>query len=162
MASIPKKSARPSISVVPESGVEEIVDAMAEPAAEIQDSVRSAVETGVSESRAAFTRAKSSAEDATKAFELSWTAAKDGAVSMNAKALEALRVNTEANLEFIKAAFSVKTLSELAALQRDFARKQVDAMSLQVKDLSALAHKTMIESIEPVKEQVAKSFKIAV
>lgn len=82
--------------------------------------------------------------------------------AIRAKALQALRVNAEANLDFVKASFAAKNLSDLIALQAEFARKQVDAVSAQVKDLGALAQKTMIETIEPVKEQVAKSFKMTV
>ncbi len=168
MAVSPKKSvARTPASVEPDledslPTVEEAMAAVVEPAAEIQESVRTALEKGVTESRAAFARAKSSADDAANAFELSFAAAKDGVVAINAKAMEALRVNTEANLDFIKASFAVKTLSDLVALQSEFARKQVDAVSTQVKDLGALAQKAMIETFEPVKEQIAKSFNVAV
>ena len=168
MASSPKKNApRGSAPVEPDlddavPSVEEAVAAVVEPAAEMQDSVRTALEKGVTDSRAAFARAKASADDAASAFELSMAAAKDGVVAINAKTLQALRANTEASLDFVKASFSVKTLSELVALQTEFARKQADAMSAQAKDLGALAQKTMLETIEPVKEQVAKSFKLAV
>ena len=83
----------------------------------MQDSVRTALEKGVSESRAAFAKAKASVDDAANALELSFTAAKDGAIAINAKALEALRANTEANFDFVKASFAAKSLSDLVALQ---------------------------------------------
>ena len=167
MASSPKRNApRASAPVEPDldsalPSVEEALAAVVEPAAEMQESVRTALEKGVTDSRAAFARAKASADDAANAFELSLAAAKDGAVAINAKALQALRANTEAGLDFVKASFAVKTLSDLVALQSEFARKQADAISVQVKDLGALVQKTMIETIEPVKEQVVKSFKMA-
>lgn len=172
MASTPKKSvaAQPGPAPAPVEAdfadavpnVEDAAAAVVEPAVEMQDSVRTALEKGVSESRAAFARAKASADDAANALELSFAAAKDGAIAINAKALEALRANAEANFEFIKASFAVKTLSDLVALQGEFARKQADAVSTQFKDLGALAQKTMIETIEPMKDQVAKTFKMAV
>ncbi len=142
--------------------MEDAVAAVVEPAAEIQQSVRTALEKGVAESRAAFAKAKASADDAANAFELSFAAAKDGVIAINAKALEALRANTEANFDFVKASFAVKSLSDLVALQTEFARKQVDAVAVQAKDIGAIAQKAMVETIEPIKEQVAKSFKIAV
>jgi phasin len=167
MVSSPKKSAaRAPAAVEPDldaaiPSVEEAVAAVVEPAAEMQESVRNALEKGVTDSRAAFARAKASADDAANAFELSLAAAKEGVAAISAKALQALRANTEANLDFVKASFAAKNLSDLIALQAEFARKQVDAVSVQVKDLGALAQKTMIETIEPVKEQVARSFKMA-
>jgi hypothetical protein len=166
MASSPKKgAARASVEPdldVEAPGVEEAVEAAVEPAAEIQETVRTTLEKGVVESRAVLARAKASADDAANAFEQSFAAAKDGVMAINAKALEALRANTEANLDFIKACFGVKTLSDLVALQTEFARKQVDTVAVQIKDLGALTRKAMVETTEPVKEQVAKSFKIAV
>ena len=132
------------------------------PVAEIQEKVRAALEKGVSESRAAFTKAKASADEAASAFEQSFAAAKDGVVAINAKALEALRANTEANFDFMKATLHVKSLSDLVALQGEFTRKQVEAMTGQAKDIGALTQKTVAEVYAPIKDQVAKSFKIAV
>jgi phasin len=166
MASLPKKGAarapvEPDLDVEA-PGVEEAVETIVEPAAEMRETVRTSLEKGVAESRAVFAKAKASADEAANAFEQSFAAAKDGVIAINAKALEALRANTEANLDFIKACFAVKSLSDLVALQSEFARKQVDTVAVQIKDLGALTQKAMADTIEPVKERVAKSFKIAV
>ena len=83
-------------------------------------------------------------------------------IAINAKALEALRANTEANFEFVKASFAVKSLSDLVALQSEFTRKQVDAITVQAKDIGALTQKTVADAFEPLKDQAAKSLKIAV
>jgi|SRR5271166_1167857 len=133
-----------------------------QPVAEIQEKVRAALEKGVSESRAAFAKAKASADEAANAFEQSFAAAKDGVVAINAKALEALRANAEANFDFMKATLRVKSLSDLAALQGEFARKQVEAITGQTKDIGALTQKTVAEVYAPIKDQLARSFKIAV
>ena len=171
MATSPKKNAAAQAALAPAPepdlaavvpNVEEAVAAVVEPTAEIQQSVRTALEKGVADSRAAFAKAKASVDDAANAFELSFAAAKDGAIALNAKALEALRANAEANFDFVKASFAAKSLSDLVALQTEFTRKQVDAVTIQFKDLGALTQKAMAETIEPIKEQVAKSFKIAV
>ena len=136
--------------------------AVAEPVAEIQQSIRSALEKGVVESRAAFVKAKTAADEAASAFEVSFSAAKDGALAINAKAFEVWRANADANFDFLKAAFATKSLSDLIALQAEFARKQLQAMTGQTKDIGSLTQKAMTEAVEPIKEQVAKSFKIAV
>jgi len=167
MATTPKKTAaaQPPAAVEPDlpdsvPSVEEAVEAVVEPAVEMQESVRTALEKGVSESRAAFARAKASADDAANAFEQSFAAAKDGVIAFNAKAVEAMRANAEANLDFVKASFAAKSLAELVALQNEFARKRVDAVTGQFKDLGALAQKTAVEAFAPVKEQVVKTFRM--
>jgi phasin len=132
------------------------------PAAEIQQSFRSALEKGVVESRAAFVKAKTAADETASAIEVSFAAASEGARAINARALEAMRANADANFDFWKAIFSVKSLPDLITLQTEFARKQVETMTSQTKDFGALAQKAMADAVEPIKEQVAKSFKIAI
>jgi phasin len=137
-------------------------DTFAVPAAEIQQSFRSALEKGVVESRAVFTKAKIAADETASAFEVSFTAAKDGAFAINAKAFDALRANADANFNFFKAVLAVKSLPDLFTLQTEFARKQAETIAGQSKDFGALAQKAMADAIEPIKGQVAKSFRVAV
>ena len=171
MANAPKKRAVPRAASVaaPVKAVTPTVDAVLptgsqiSPApAEIQQSFRGALEKGVVESRAAFAKAKTAADETASAFEVSFAAAKDGAVAIHAKAFEALRVNADANFDFLKAVFGAKSLPDLVALQTEFARKQVETITSQTKDFGALTQKAMADAVEPIKEQVAKSFKIAV
>src|SRR5271156_2555310 len=103
MANAPKKSAvlRAVSVAAPVKAVAAAVKAVlptesplaAAPAAEIQQSFRSALEKGVVESRAAFAKAKTAADETANAFEVSFAAAKDGPLAINTKAFEAMRVN---------------------------------------------------------------------
>jgi phasin len=172
MANAPKRSAVPlkvSAAAPVEVAVATVnaalpskVELAAAPAAEVQQSFRSALEKGVVESRAAFAKAKTAADETASAFEVSFAAAKDGAFAINTKAFEAMRVNADANFDFLKAVFAVKSLPDLITLQTDFVRKQVETMTGQSKDFGALAQKAMAGAVEPIKEQVARSFKLAV
>jgi phasin len=128
----------------------------------VQQSFRSALEKGVAESRAVFAKAITAADETTSAFEVSFASAKGGALAINAKAFEALRANANANFEFLKAVIAAKSLSDVITLQTEFARKQVKTITSQTEDLGALMQKAMADAVEPIKEQVAKSFKIAV
>jgi len=170
MATAPKKSAAsqevsataPMEAATTPNAVIPTPSGLAQPAVEIQQSFRSALEKSVVESRAAFVKAKTAADEAASAFEVSFAAAKDGALAINAKAFEALRANSETNFDFLKAVLAAKSLSDVIALHAEFTRKQVETMTGQTKDLGALTQKTVAEAIEPLKDQVAKSFKIAV
>jgi phasin len=172
MANAPKKSA--VLRAVPapapvEAAVATVSAVMksepeltAAPAAEIQQSFRTALEKGVVESRAAFAKAKTAADETANAFEVSFAAAKDGAIAIHAKAFETVRANADANFDFLKAMFAVKSLPDLITLQTEFARKQVEAITGQAKDFGAMAQKAMADAVEPIKEQAARSFKLAV
>ncbi|MGO9769256.1 MAG: phasin family protein [Roseiarcus sp.] len=129
---------------------------------ELQGNLRSVVEKGLSESRAAYAKAKGAADEAASALESSYAAAKAGVVAINAKALEALRANVDANFDFVKSVIAVKNVADYVALQGEFTRKQIDAITGQTKEIGALAQKLASQTAEPIKEQVAKTFKIAV
>jgi phasin len=131
------------------------------PIAEVQANMRKFVEKGVVQSRAAFSKAKTAASEAATAFETSLAAAKSGMLAINAKTLEAARANAEANFDFVKATFAVKSMAELVQLQSDFARKQFEAFTGQSKEIGALAQKVAADAAEPIKDQVAKTFKTA-
>ena len=113
--------------VTPETLAEEVESAVA-PMAEVQQSFRNALEKSVIDPRAAFAKAKTAADEAASALEVSFAAAKDGAVAINAKGFEALRANADANFEFLKAVLAVKSLPDLITLQTEFARKQVETI----------------------------------
>ena len=132
------------------------------PVAEIQERLRAAAEKGLVDSRAAFVAVKASADEAVSALEVSFAATRDGVFAINGKAFEALRANAEANFDHVQASFAAKSVSEMVALQNEFTRKQIEALAAQAKEIGALAQKTMTEAAAPIREQVAKSFRIAV
>ncbi len=180
MATAPKKNAgnsAPTAFDVPTSAADEspapfipappveIAKAAEAPVAallEVQGNFRSAVEKGLSETRAAYSKAKTTADETANALESSYAAAKAGVVAINAKAFDALRANVDANFDFVKSVFAVKNVADYVTLQGEFARKRIEAITDQTKEISALAQKVAGETTEPLKEQVAKTFKIAV
>src|SRR3984885_355535 len=126
MANAPKKGAvARAVSVAaPMEAVAATINAVlppesqlvAAPAAEGRQGFRGALQKGVSGSRAAFAKAKTAADETASALEVSFAAAKDGALAIHAKAFEALRINAEANFDFLKAVFAVKSLPDLITL----------------------------------------------
>ena len=137
------------------------VEAVSAPLAEVQETVRNVVEKSVVDTRDAYAKAKAAAEEATGALESSCATAAKGVLELNAKALEALRVNAEANFDFLKSVIGVKSVSEFVALQSEHVRKQAEAISAQAKEMSALGQKIATETAEPIKTQVVKTFKLA-
>ena len=127
----------------------------------LQDQLRAAAEKGLVETRSACVKAKVVAEEAADALETSYAAARAGVVAINAKALESLTANVEANFDFVKSAFSVGGFVDYVALQSEFASARLAAIAGQAKTIGELAQKTALDSLEPIKAQVAKSFKLA-
>lgn len=169
MATAPKKPAAagpapaamdaPASASSPASEAAKAFDAPIAALTELQGHLRAVVEKGLVEARAAYSKAKSAADETADAVDGSYAAAKAGVVAINAKALEALRVNVEANFDFVKSALAVKSVADYVALHGEFTRRQIDAITDQTKEIGALAQKLATETAEPIKERVAKTWR---
>ncbi len=135
--------------------------ALRSPSALLQESLRQAVEKGLAETRAAYARIKEAADEASYALEASVANAAKGVIAFNTQALEALRVNFDAGVDFAKAAINSKSVSELVAVQSDHASKQVEILAAQAKAFGDLAQKIGAETVDPIKNQIARAFRLS-
>jgi phasin len=127
----------------------------------LQETLRQAVEKGLAESRAAYARIKEAADEATFALESSVANASQGVIDFNTKALDVLRANFDAGVDFAKAAINSKSVGELVSLHSDHASKQVEALAAQAKEFGDLAQKIAVDTATPIKTQIAKTFKLS-
>ncbi len=127
---------------------------------EAQVKVREMVETGLSDTHSKFEKMRSAADHAAQALEASYATVKHGAVQFHVKALEALSESANANFDFFKSVFAVKSPSEYVTLQTEFARKQIELTTAQSKAFGELAQKVAVETVAPIKAQVAKTFNV--
>jgi phasin len=134
------------------------VEILVSAADEIHASVGNAAEQSLEQSRTAYDRLRAAAEHVTGSLETSYTAATKGVNEFNVKAIDALKSNTDATFDLLKALMNVKTLSEAITLQTEHARKQFDALTAQSKELTDIAKKVAAETTEPLKTSVAKTF----
>ena len=79
----------------------------------------------------------------------------------NAKSFEALQANFTSAFDFVSALSGVKSFPEAVTLQQAHARKQIEALTAQSKDLTALAQKIATASVEPLKAQIGKTLPLA-
>jgi len=171
MATAPKKTvlsaalAEPAAEVVAAPAPSASPPTFSAPAAtltQVQDQLRAAAEKGLAETRSAYAKAKVAAGGAADALETRYAAARAGVVAINAKAFESLTANVEANFEFVKSAFAVGGFADYVGLQSEFASARLEAVAGQAKAIGELAQKTVLDSLEPIKAQAAKSFKLTV
>jgi phasin len=128
---------------------------------DFQEMLRQTAEKGLADGRAAYSRVKATADETVAALEISVTTASQGVIDFNSKAIDALRANIDAGLDFAKAAINTKTVGELVSLHSDHATKRVEAFAAQAKEFGALAQKIATDAAEPLKSQVAKTFKLS-
>lgn len=143
---------------LPQVDVAKAIETVAAPARELQETVREAAEKGVEETRAAFARAKLVAEEATDSLEQSAKTAAESLLAFNHKLVDAMRANSDAGFDFVKALLGAKSWSQAIELNTAFTRQQFDAINAQGKDLAAFAQQAATEACAPLKDSFSKAF----
>ena len=126
---------------------------------EVPAAFREFAEKGITQAKANWEKVKAATQESTDLLEDSYSTASKGAADYGLKLIEVGRANTNAAFDFAGQLMTVKSLSEAVELSTSYARKQFDAMSVQGKELTALAQKVATETMEPIKESVTSAFK---
>ena len=126
---------------------------------EIPAAFREFAETSASQARDAYERLKSASEEASGLFEETFENARDGAVAIGAKAIDAAKANSDASFALARDMVAARTVSDVIALQSAFARQQFAAMAAQMKEFQALGEKVITATTMPVARTVEKTFK---
>lgn len=137
-----------------------IEDVFAIPAfnpAKIQDSVRDFAEKGAAQSKEAYAKMKTAAEDASKTVEATLETAKAGSVELGNHVINTLRANTETTFAHFEAVMGVKSVAELFELQSAFVRKSYETAVEQTKAIQEASKKVAEDLVKPGKEAAEKA-----
>jgi phasin len=102
--------------------------------------------------------AKVATEQATDLLRATYATAAKSATDYNLKIIEIARTNTNTAFEYARELMGVKSPSEFVALSTTHARKQLDTMITQTKELTELAQKLSGEIAAPLKAGVTTAF----
>jgi phasin len=133
-------------------------------ASKATDQIRAFAEKGVEQSKEAYAKLKTGAEETQKALEASFETARSVSSDLSLKTISALRANAEADFSYLEALVGAKSVSEFVELQAGFLRKRVEMGVEQVKDFQATATKAAEELAKPIKtafEKTVKELKVA-
>ena len=129
------------------------------PSVEVPAAFRDFAEKSIAQAREAYAKLKSTAEEATDAFEASYENTRKGVVAIGVKSLDAAKVSSDASFALARDLFAAKTFAEVIELQTSFARKQFDTLAEQVKELQEFTTKFVTDATKPVTAQIEKTFK---
>lgn len=127
-------------------------------ASKATDQIRAFAEKGVEQSKEAYAKLKTGAEEAQKVLETTYETAKTVSNDLSLQTIAALRTNADAGFTHLEALVGARSLSEVVELQTAFVRKQVEASVKQAKDFQAVATKAAEDVSKPVKAAVEKAF----
>lgn len=137
------------------------IPAAAAPIGELQEMFRAAIESNIVQSKAAYARLKTSAEEATDSIETAYKTVSAGSIELNNKAIDLMRDNTNALFDFAKSLTAAKSLSDVVVLQTELARKQFETFNAQAKEFSGLVQKVATDSAAPLNAAVSKGLHLA-
>lgn len=124
----------------------------------IEQPLQAAAQNGSSQATEAFGKMRQDAAESTELFQNCYVTGLKGAHEYNAKVMEFAKSNTEAVVSFAKTLSDVKSPSEFLAAATDYSRKQFDSLTEQTRDLTALAQRVTLATVEPLKAGVSKAF----
>lgn len=128
------------------------------------DQIRALAEKTVEQSKEAYAKMKSGAEEAQKAIESTLETARTVSGDLSLKTISAFRANAEAGFAHLESLVSAKNLAELVELQTAFLRGRAEAGVEQAKDFQAAASKAAEKVAAPMKtvfEKAVKELKVA-
>jgi phasin len=126
---------------------------------EVPGAVREFAEQGVNQARENYAKLKEAAESANGTMEAVFTSATKGATEYGAKLIEIARTNTNSAFDLTTELLTMKSLPQAFELFTSYARKQVEVLTAQSKDLAELSKKVTTEAVEPIKASASKVFK---
>jgi phasin len=137
-------------------GTDDIFSFSAFDPAKVTESFRDFAEKGATQSREAYAKMKTAAEEATRTVESTVHSAQSGTVELGLKAIDALRANADLSLSHMEALMGVRSVSEFFELQTSFVRRQAEATVEQAKTMQEAARKLADDVSKPGKEAAEK------
>jgi len=128
---------------------------------QLPEQVRAFAEKGVSQVRESYSKLKDAAETHNGTIEAMFSSVSKGASDYSAKLLDIAKTNTSANFDFAQGLAAAKTLPEAFEMWTAHAKKQLEVLTGQTKELAELTQKVATETVEPIKATASKLFKPA-
>jgi phasin len=131
------------------------------PMADAQQAFSEMAEKGTTHAKETYAKMNAATTEAADVIKNSYSTAVKGVRDYNNKIIEFAQANTNGAFDFVQKMSGMKSHSEFLELWTEHARKQVETLTEQSKQLVALAQKVTRTTAEPLKTGVANAFKIA-
>ena len=105
----------------------------------VPENVRQAAETTLAQARQAIDQYLQQATNLREKVEATVEAAQSGARGINRNVLAAAEANMNATFDFARQLVRAKDSQEIATLQQNFLRQQLERMSVQMQEMGAAA-----------------------
>ena len=118
---------------------------------------REMAEKGTAQAKATYEKMSAATTDAADLIKDSYAMGVKGMQDFNSKFIEFAHANTNAAFDFFQKLSSVQSPSAYVELSTEHARKQIETLTEQTKQLAALVQKGTLAAAEPLKAGVTKA-----
>jgi phasin len=122
---------------------------------------REIAEKGTTQANETYEKMNAATIEASEVIKNSYSTAVKGMQDYNTKIIEFAHANTNAAFDFVQKMSGVKSPTAFIELWTEHARKQVETLTEQSRELAALTKKTAFASAESLKTGVTDSLKRA-
>lgn len=123
----------------------------------LSETFRAMTQQSMEQSKQAYARMKSAADDATRTLESTMENAHQGSLQLSKKAIEAMRANAEMGFSHLDRMMSAKSVAEMIEMQTSYVRKQVEMATDQAKEMQSLSQSVARELMKPGREAFEKA-----
>jgi phasin len=110
------------------------------------------------QAKEAYGKMSAATTEAADLIKNSYSTAVKGVQEYNNKLLEFTQANTNAAYDFVQKLSGVTSPSAFAELSTGHARRQLETLTEQTRQLAALAQKVTLATTEPLKSSITKAF----
>ncbi|MEN3793533.1 phasin family protein [Fulvimarina sp. MAC3] len=125
------------------------------------ETFRAMTQKSMEQSKEAYGRMRSAADEASKALESTMENAHQGSLQLSKKALDAMRANADLGFQHLDAMMGAKSFSEVIEMQTTYLRQQAELNTTQAKEIQSLTQSVAQEMMKPGKEAFEKASKQA-
>lgn len=120
--------------------------------AKMSETFRAMTQKSIEQSREAYSRMKSAAEDATHTLESTMENVHQNSLQLSKRAIDAMRRNADLGFSHLEKLMSAKSFSEVIELQTGYVRQQIETSTDQAKDMQALTQSIAQDMLKPGRE----------
>jgi len=128
------------------------------PKTDVSKEFREMAEKGTAKAKDTYEKMSAATTEAADLIKDSYAMGVKGMQDFNNKFIEFAHANTNAAFDFFQKLSGVQSPSAYLELSTEHARKQIETLTEQTKQLAALAQKGTLATAEPLKTGVAKTF----
>ena len=118
---------------------------------------REMAENGTKQVKETYEKMSAATTDAADLIKNSYSTAVEGVHDYNNKFIEFANANINTTFDFVQKLSGVNSPSAFVVLSTEYARKQLETLTEQTKQLATLAHNVTLATAEPLKTGVAKA-----